>query len=112
VLLFVVTAAALAGWQRTELVFGTGIPGGGVVAASDWQAFVDEAVLPAFPDGFTVVDAEGVWNGGREDSRILLIVHERNRAVDAAIEGLRAAYVERFHQESVLRIDTRAKVSF
>ena len=52
----------------------------GVVTDAEWQAFVDEAITPRFPDGLTVFDARGQWRGadgaiGRERSKALLIVH-------------------------------------
>jgi hypothetical protein len=111
-----VAAAAWAGWVRTEILFGRDIPSGGTVTDADWDAFVTDEVLPRFPDGFTVLHGEGHWRGEAgpedEDSLVLVVVHPRKRASDLAIEAVRAAYRGRFHQESVLRVDTRARVAF
>src|SRR5690242_10421816 len=62
---------------RTELYFGRNIPTGGTVSESDWQKFVDEVVTPRFPDGLTVLDADGQWRGkdgsiAREESKVIV----------------------------------------
>lgn len=101
---------------RRELVFGTARAQGAIVSAHDWQGFLDSTVTPRFPDGFTVLDAYGQWHAGggltKEQSRILVIWHERSPKLDAEIESIRSAYKERFDQESVLRIESISCVSF
>ncbi|HZW06836.1 MAG TPA: DUF3574 domain-containing protein [Phycisphaerales bacterium] len=102
---------------RTELYFGLSIPGGGHVSPSDWQTFVDESVTPGFPDGLTVIDATGQWREAsgtitREPTRILILLHEPSRDVDAKIERIRNDYKQRFRQEAVMRTDDRQRVSF
>jgi hypothetical protein len=112
-----VAATAWAGWIRTEIIFGRDIGATGLrVDDEDWQRFLDEAVIPRFPAGFTVTDGTGHWKGETgprdEDSIVLLVVHPKKHALDVALDEIRAAYIARFHQESVLRIDCNAKVSF
>jgi hypothetical protein len=101
---------------RTELVFGASRSGGEVTPA-EWTFFLDEVVTPRFPDGYTVWEAEGRWRGEngevlREPARVVLIVHPPSGDDDRAIEQIRAAYVARFEQEGVLRIDTPALSSY
>ena len=93
---------------RDTLYFGASIPGGGAVDASAWQQFAADTLTAAFPQGYSVVDAHGVWRdaGGRstqEDSRIVSIVHADTASIAQAVRQVAATYRERFHQESVLR---------
>ena len=44
---------------RDTLYFGRSIPGGGRVDAAAWARFEAEVLLPAFPQGYTLVDAPG-----------------------------------------------------
>jgi hypothetical protein len=98
------------------LYFGTDMPGG-TVGLQAWQAFLDEAVTPAFPQGFSVWQATGQWRSEagslvREPSYVLNIVHPDTLALDGAVAGLAAAYKTRFRQEAVLRVKSAACVSF
>jgi hypothetical protein len=101
---------------RNELIFGTARPHGGPLGEEEWQSFLDSVVTPRFPEGLTVLSAYGQWRGetglAKELSRILVIWHDRSPSRDADIEAIRAAYKERFDQESVLRIDSVSCVSF
>ena len=62
---------------EAQLLFGRDIPGGGEVSDTDWSKFVDEVVAQAFPDGFTVSDAEGAWR----DVKTGAAVHEKSKIV-------------------------------
>lgn len=112
------TAPPAAGWQRCELYFGLAIPGGGEVGAADWQAFVDAEVTPRFPQGLTVLSAQGQWRGAdgaiaREASRVLvLLLPDDDAGASARIDALRTRYRERFRQEAVGRACTAARVAF
>lgn len=93
---------------RDTLYFGAAIPGGGVVDAAAWQHFEREVLTPAFPQGFSVIDARGSWRGAdgaasAEDSRIVVIVHPDDAPSAAAVREFSQRYREMFHQESVLR---------
>lgn len=102
---------------RDTLYLGLSKPDGGSVTEAQWQTFVDDAIVPRFPDGFTVVDAEGHWRGGdgaivREPSRMLIVLHAGDAASRRAIEDIAALYRRTFDQESVLRERTTACVTF
>ncbi len=47
---------------RTELFFGTAKPGG-AVTADEFEAFLDAIITPLFPDGLTVIKADGQFRG-------------------------------------------------
>lgn len=102
---------------RDALYFGRSIPGGGEVDDAAWQAFEASTLLPAFPRGYTVLDAAGRWRGedGRtigEASRVVIAVHADDRDTDAAVRDVIARYRTQFRQESVLRERTAACASF
>ena len=102
---------------RTELYFGRNIPSGGTVSESDWQKFVDEIVTPRFPDGLTMIDADGQWRSkdgsiAREESKVIVLLYPRKqrKAMNTKIEEIRAEYKKRFSQESVMRIDVTRSI--
>lgn len=109
---------ALCRQQSSSLFFGTAIADQGRVEAADWGRFVDEAIVPRFPDGFTLLAGQGAWRSSRtgevvrEDSRILVVVHEGDSAPDRALDAIVADYKMRFRQESVLRVDQCARYRF
>lgn len=112
---------------RTELFFGMSIAAttdypAAQVTESQWRDFVDTWITPRFPHGLTVLDGYGQWLGkdgvvAREHSKVLILLHSGSdpdqwAEADRAIEEIRAAYRRLFHQESVLRVTSRAGVSF
>ncbi|OKI10121.1 choline dehydrogenase [Streptomyces sp. CB02923] len=105
---------------ETGLLFGTARPDGGPpVTDKEFHAFVDEFVTPRFPGGLTVQDGYGQYldsHGTIERERsyelTLLYPASETRPNDAKIEQIRAAYMKRFGQESVARVDDRARVDF
>jgi hypothetical protein len=95
---------------RTELFFGADH-----VSLSAWRDFMAQEVTPRFPYGLTVLDGYGQWMapGGhisKEKSHVLLIWHGFDQS--AKIDAIRDAYKERFHQQSVMRVDGEDCVSF
>lgn len=103
--------------QRDTLYFGRRRSDGGAVSDTQWRAFVDDAIVPRFPDGFTVLDAEGRWRGGdgaivSEPSQMVVVLHAGDAAALRAIEEIAAQYAWEFAQESVLRERAPACVRF
>jgi hypothetical protein len=102
---------------RVELFFGLGRRDGGTISDADWAAFLEAEVTPRFPAGLTVLSAYGQWRGDggpltKEATRVLLVWYAAAPDSDHKIEAIRAAYRERFSQESVMRVDGRSCVSF
>ena len=100
-----------------ELIFGRSLAAGGFVSDADWAKFIDTEVTPRFPDGLSVLDAQGQWRGPdgavvREPSKLLLIVIKGTKEAEAKLEAIRAAYKGRFKQQSVLLIEHRECASF
>lgn len=102
---------------RTELYFGMDKPGG-AVTDEEWDKFLADEVTPRFPAGFTVLEALGQYRDVsgkivKEKSRCLILLYSKKerRASGEKIEQIRAAYKQKFQQESVLRLDFRQTVS-
>jgi len=94
-------------WQRLEMVFGRNISGGGRVSDADWEAYVEEVLSPAFPDGLSVVEAQGRWlspSGERfnEDNFFVLIYVPAEVSPAQQVDAAIADYKSRFRQETVL----------
>jgi hypothetical protein len=101
---------------RLELLFGANWRGGKVTERA-WMAFLKREVTPRFPEGSSVFSGYGQWrnsNGAviREPSRMLLIWYIADAETNAKIEAIRSAYKLRFHQQSVMRVDSSSCVSF
>jgi hypothetical protein len=101
---------------RLELIFGLAGKRGPITQRA-WNAFLAREVTPRFPDGFSVFEGYGQWRNrlgaiGKEPSRLLLIWYRPDTTSETRIEAIRAAYKQRFHQESVLRADEVSCVSF
>jgi hypothetical protein len=117
IILMMAGCASPATWSRHELCFGLSADSGRTTFTQhEWQQFVDQEIAPRFPDGFTVVQAEGFWRSGEvtvtEPSRILMVVAPDNQETQKTLDAIANAYVQRFRQESVLQIKTPAHVAF
>ena len=84
----------------------------GVVTDEQFTQFVDDYVTPRFPDGLTVLKADGQFRGEngtivKEKSFVLVLLYPREAFADASqrIEWIRMLYKRQFDQESVLRVD-------
>ena len=100
-----------------RLYFGRNAGNGVVVTDSDWTAFLSDCVTPRFPDGLTSWQAEGQWRsaGGvleRESSFVLELVHPARADIEQAVAEIITEYKRRFHQQSVLRVQTDARASY
>ena len=102
---------------RYELFMGRNNQSGEVVDDAAWAKFLEDAVTPLFPDGLTVLDASGQWrdSGGlvqKERSKLLVILAPPGDDGVRLIGEVSEEYKRRFSQESVLRVESDACVSF
>jgi hypothetical protein len=91
--------------------------GGRELSDAEWQDFVRDVVLPRFPDGFTVLPAQGHWRGTagaslRETSRVIEIVHSNHGAGNVRVAEIAAHYKSRYRQESVLVVAFPVRACF
>ncbi len=105
-------------YARTDLFFGRGKPDGSIVTEAEFRRFLDEEVTPRFPDGLTALAGAGQFRDSsglvtREDSVLLILLYPtEDKTSGKRIEEIRNSYRNTFHQESVLRVDSRTTVSF
>ena len=100
-------------YKRTELYFGGSRHDGSPITPAEFELFLDKEVTPAFPDGLTWLEAHGQWQGGKEDSYVLIILYPfGDRDANRDLEEIRTDYKTQFDQESVLRADSVQRVSF
>jgi hypothetical protein len=108
------------GWVDTKLYFGLGPvdhPDEGVSEA-EWRSFLDREVTPRFPDGLSVLDVYGQWQGKNATapehlrSKMLIIDYPDTAENRAKIEAIRAAWKQKTGDQSVMRVTEPADVSF
>ena len=108
------------GWVDTKLYFGLGPvdrPEQGV-SEGDWRRFLDREVTPRFPDGLSVLDVYGQWQGKNQASperlrsKMLIIDYPDTAENRAKIEAIRAAWKQKTGDQSVMRVTEPADVSF
>jgi hypothetical protein len=100
------------------LYFGTAIRGRADLTRQEWQEFVDDTITPNLPNGYTVLDARGVWRSQKthttvsESTKVLLVALPNNPDSLGAINRIRAEYQVRFHQQLVGMIVQTACATF
>lgn len=116
-----IAAACPGGQQRptAEIVFGRviGVQPGPGVSEAEFANFLDSEVSPRFPDGLTIVDAQGRWTPPagtaiHEPSKMVMIVLPGRSDDHARLEAVRDAYKRKFEQQSVLLLTQDNCVSF
>lgn len=106
--------------METKLYFGLGLadhPEQGV-SEEHWHEFLDREVSPRFPDGLSVLDVYGQWQGKdqtapeRLRSKCLIIDYPDTQPNRDKIEAIRAAWKKMTGDQSVMRVTQPADVSF
>ncbi|MDO8288974.1 MAG: DUF3574 domain-containing protein [Parvibaculum sp.] len=100
---------------QTVLYFGLSRPDGGQVEEAQWKDFLARDVTPRFPDGLTVIDGLGQWRDARvqpitERTKLVIIVHPASEDAARSLREIKAIYVKRFNQISVLQTDQDVRV--
>ncbi len=104
--------------RTAQLFFGQNIDDKPGVSDVEFRKFTDEILTPRFPQGLTVLDGGGQWTGAenkliREAAKVVvLVLPSANGENRRKLGEVRQAYVERFHQDSVMMVTQRACVSF
>jgi len=100
------------------MYFGSSVKGRPFVTEQDWAQFLAAEVTPKFPDGLTVLYANGQWRSGdgriyREAVHVLLIVFKPDAEAEGKIEAIRSAFRVQFRQEDLpMRVDTTVCAAF
>jgi hypothetical protein len=108
------------GWVDTRLYFGLGSadhPEQGI-SESRWRDFLDREVTPRFPNGLSVADVYGQWQGKSQPvperlrSKVLIIDYPDTQENRDKVDAIRAAWKSITGDQSVLRVTQPAEVSF
>lgn len=116
--IFSLVLTSCATMQRTDLYFGTNIPTGGNVTQRQWKEFCDGVITHYFPEGYTEVDAVGKWMDTQtkqtisENTKVVTFLGKPTKERNASLDSITQKYIRQFHQQSVLRIDSKPKVKF
>jgi hypothetical protein len=92
---------------RAELFFGLTRPGGAPVTDAEWHDFLAQEVTPRFPEGLTVLDAQGQWldpqtrRETHEPSRVIVVLAAPAQATLDSLAAVARAYDARFDQQAV-----------
>ncbi|MES1990682.1 MAG: DUF3574 domain-containing protein [Pseudomonadota bacterium] len=100
---------------QTVLYFGMSRPDGGQVEEAQWRDFLARDVTPRFPEGLTVIDGYGQWRDARvapitERTKLVIIVHPASEDAARSLREIKAIYVKRFNQISVMQTDQDVRV--
>ncbi len=104
--------------QRIELMFGRNVGTSLAVTEEDWRLFLTREVVPRFPDGFSVVDADGPRSDRdtsrvvNEPSKIIIIIAPDSPETETRVAAVEAAYKSQFRQESVVVVTRAVCASF
>lgn len=104
-------------WVEYQLFMGRGGPDGEVVDDAAWDAFLDAAVTPRFPDGLTVIDGRGQYRGTdgvveKERSKLLVILAPPGGDAKPRLDQIAREYKLEFDEEAVLQTVAEACVAF
>lgn len=104
-------------WVEYQLFMGRNAGSEEIVTDEAWSTFLADTVTPRFPDGLTVLDANGQWRGSddeilRERSKVLLILAPPGDESFRLINEISDEYSSQFRQDSVLVTTKDACVSF
>ncbi|MEM8797049.1 MAG: DUF3574 domain-containing protein [Pseudomonadota bacterium] len=95
-------------WQETKIFFGLSKSSREAISRRAVDAFVQEEIVRAFPDGFTLVETTGYWRGDDssetfyENGLMLVLLHPKTTESTGKIDALATAFRARFEQQSVL----------
>ena len=109
-----------AGWVDTRLYFGLGPADHPELGISEtrWREFLDREVTPRFPDGLSVAEVYGQWQGKgqpapeRLRSKVLIIDYPDTQENRDKIDAIRTAWKKQTGDQSVMRVTEPADVSF
>lgn len=93
---------------QDELYFGRSRPNG-IVSQADFQKFLSAEITPRFPDGLTVIDANGQFRNSagtiiKEQTKVVILIYTNSRDKRQGIQDIINRYKSQFQQESVLRV--------
>jgi hypothetical protein len=103
-------------YTRTTIYFGLNRPMG-KITETEWETFLRDEVTPRFPDGLTILEADGQYRGEdgsieHERSKVLVLLHDDKPSTQKALNELVVRYKQSFSQQSVLWETARVCAAF
>ena len=101
-----------------DFYFGRDIASRAAVTDAEWEEFAAREITPRFPDGFTVLDAQGQWRNPesgtvkREASKLVRVIAPGGGNLSARVEAVSLAYRQRFHQDAIGVVTTPVCAAF
>ena len=92
---------------QINLYFGRDVKGRPPVTEAEWARFASHDLAARFPDGFTVLDANGQWlntathHTAHEASKLVQIITPGSPDLAQRVQAVVDAYKARFRQDSV-----------
>lgn len=104
-------------WVQTVIYFGLEMPGGGVVTEEQFGQFLSEVVTEEFPMGLTAYYAYGQMardDGSivKQQTKVVLLAHEKNSANDTAVKRIIDEYRSRFSAPQAMKTTIPIDVEF
>jgi hypothetical protein len=115
VICFILSSCGSGRLMQTSLYFGQSKLDGGTVTEEEWNYFAEKHISKVFPGGSTIVQSAGNWydTAGRqlvrEPSKIVIALYKQSPELNRQIDSLRYWYKYLYHQQSVLRIDSKVQ---
>ncbi|HCF27617.1 MAG TPA: DUF3574 domain-containing protein [Cyanobacteria bacterium UBA11049] len=83
----------------------------GIISEAEFQKFLSTQITPRFPDGLTIIDANGQFRNRagtiiKEPTKIVILIYPNSREKRQAIQDIINLYKSQFQQESVLRVSS------
>jgi hypothetical protein len=103
---------------ETTLYMGQTRPDGSPITDKEWRDFKDNHMSKVFREGSTTITATGTWFDPdkktliTEPSNVVVKFHKNSPEISRQIDTLALLYKSMFNQQSVLRVDKKAKVVF
>ena len=100
-----------------RLFMGRNSGGEEVVTDQAWEVFLRDVITPRFPNGLTVLDAQGQWQLAageieRERSKVLIILSPRFDNARERLAEVAIGYKNHFNQGAVIQTTTGTCTSF
>jgi hypothetical protein len=103
---------------ETSLYFGQSKPDGSMITEKEWNSFKENYISIVFKEGSSVFNATGNWMDTTtkrlmtEPTYVVTYYYKKSPAVSKQIDSLKYRYMKLFQQQSVLRVDKKAKAVF
>jgi len=98
------------GWLKSELYFGAQLANGNLISPVAWETFLAEVITPTFPDGLTVVQANGQMRGSdgvirRQPTWVVVILRPGGSLEDQRIQSVINSFRSRFKGAELMHVE-------